>query len=232
MDFLMQQIGPFPLIVWAGIVVGGALLAWWLSRRLGGQSRTPSAPAENPNIDSSTGLPYTVENATDPNTGLPVYTLYNPPPQPINNQPPIGGCPTGQAWMPSPDGTWHCAPLGLSSGPPSTGGPLGTPCGNNGIWIAGPNGTTICSSTMTGPPQSGPPIVFPPTIPDGYAQPWGRYQTAYGASWPEPNHTLYDVWQDHGAGIPWADWEGAVRRANPQVGKSGRLLPNERVRIP
>jgi hypothetical protein len=221
MDFLMQQIGPFPLVVWAGIVVGGALLAWWLSRRLGGGGGArANAPTADPNIDQTTGLPYTVENQTDPRTGLPVYTLYNPPPTPTGGG---GGGPP-----PPGDHLLSTAELEAQGIPANYAEQFG--------------GKYTLQQVLALLQQFGGTNQTPPGIqPGGLGRPGegftpaatgGSYQTAYGASWPEPNHTLYDVWQDHGAGIAWSDWEPSVRRLNPHVGKSGRLLPNEPVRIP
>ena len=80
----------FGIPVWMiGLVVGGVVLFLVIRSRnsssTGALGQNTSTAAPDPNIDPLTGVPYSVEEATNPATGLPAYyggpgTDGNPPP--------------------------------------------------------------------------------------------------------------------------------------------------------
>lgn len=84
MEILSRDMGGLPLWAWGIIVGGGGLaLAWYLHRQGGksgalGQNAAGQAPQLDPALyDPYTGVPLSIESATNPATGLPNY--YNPP---------------------------------------------------------------------------------------------------------------------------------------------------------
>lgn len=119
MEFLTRKFGPFPVYVWALVIVGGIVLAIYIRSRTqnsSGGSQTaatnPFNPTNDPNIDPNTGVPYALEEQIDPNTGVPYYyeqnyggtnnptngTTNNPP----TNPPPVTAPPTGYKPGPVP----------------------------------------------------------------------------------------------------------------------------------
>ena len=80
-NFLTQMIGPFPLWAWLGIGAAGVAVALFLRGRSsssGGASALGSSAASQSSVDTSqldpyTGVPYSIESATNPATGLPAY---------------------------------------------------------------------------------------------------------------------------------------------------------------
>jgi len=87
-EILSAHLGPVPVwLIIAGGAVAIAIFAPKLLANFGGGSSTGSTSAAagttataDPNIDPVTGVPYTVEETTNPANGLPLYTSYNPPP--------------------------------------------------------------------------------------------------------------------------------------------------------
>lgn len=80
MNFLNRPLLGLPLWIWLLVVLGGVLIAVPLikkftgggsSNSLGSGQTTTTTP--DANIDPNTGIPYAVETATNPATGLPNY---------------------------------------------------------------------------------------------------------------------------------------------------------------
>jgi hypothetical protein len=75
---LTTKTGPLPNWGWLVAIVVGGGVAWYFMRQSGSTSQTGSsngtANAGLPDtIDPLTGVPYAVEQAINPNTGLPAY---------------------------------------------------------------------------------------------------------------------------------------------------------------
>lgn len=120
-DFLFHtNIGPFPVVVW--IVAGGAVLAFFVLPKVfpglfgGGTTSQTASNTGTPSADTSgqalqgyantlsqagidplTGVPFSIEGATNPNTGLPNY--YN---SSTGTTPPTTGTPTQTPTGPTP----------------------------------------------------------------------------------------------------------------------------------
>ena len=81
MTFLQGTISGIPVWVW--IIAGGAVvvgIVWWMRRQQSGTTgsgvlgqNTTATATPDPNIDPYTGVPYSIEEATNPATGLPAY---------------------------------------------------------------------------------------------------------------------------------------------------------------
>jgi hypothetical protein len=99
MEILQQPIAGMPLWIWAIIVGGGGLALAWYLRRQGsksgalGQNAAGQMPQLDPSLyDPYTGVPLSIESATNPATGLPNY--YNPStPQTAPSGAPTSGSP-------------------------------------------------------------------------------------------------------------------------------------------
>lgn len=82
-DILKRPIGGLPAWAWLGIVGGGAILLVWYLRKNSSSSGSAGALGQSSSqnvdatyggqIDPYTGVPYSIESQTNPNTGLPAY---------------------------------------------------------------------------------------------------------------------------------------------------------------
>ena len=251
MEFLQRQIGPFPVWAWGLIVIGGAIVGYIIIKKytsstaqngantggstLGGnpsgQGGSPSLPSE---IDPLTGVPYTVEEQVDPNTGIPFYYTYpngSAPPSPVPA--PQGGPvapPSGPSGPAQPvSGPPSPSPLPLDPGrmpAQPVGGVPGTPAG--GRMPAQPvNG-------RPGPPVPAQPVRPPAGHPSGGrmpAQPVRPRRTVTVKAWPQPESSLWSIWQRVGGGVPWSQWEGEVVKAN-HLSDPNRLYPGQELVVP
>lgn len=100
LSFLTQKLGGLPVWAWGLLVAGTGVAVWFFIRKQGGGATLGSSQQPNdPNIDPNTGVPYSIEEAINPATGLPAYyggpgvdpniAPTPPPTQPPGDQPPI-----------------------------------------------------------------------------------------------------------------------------------------------
>lgn len=80
-EMLTRPVMGMPLWVWVIVVAGGVILAIYIRRNVGsssasgslGQNAAGQQSVTDPNIDPYTGVPYSIEEAINPATGLPAY---------------------------------------------------------------------------------------------------------------------------------------------------------------
>ena len=219
----------------AAVGAGGLVYVFWKwhsssSGATLGQSSSPgtSLPAE---LDPLTGVPYQVEEAINPATGLPNY--YNQSPPPPSSPPPPTPDATGQSGTPS---EW----MGFSVQP---GPPAVDPGGAPFSWT---NPTPVTPTPLQRNPDSGfsvqpgtHPFMGPPPTPSGIgagnihlAGPGaagGRVVTA--GVWPTPQTNLAALHAQYGGGMPLSQWSQQVQHLNPGLNPEA-LYPRERVVIP
>lgn len=145
MAVLQERIMGLPVWGWGLIILGGIAVAVWVLPKLGlggiggatggTTGQTTSGGISDPNIDPVTGVPYSVEEAINPATGLPAYygagaggtltTTNAPPPPPVQNNNP----------NPSGQGGFSPGPCGEANPPP------GFRCVNGHLqWVGVPGG--------------------------------------------------------------------------------------------
>lgn len=213
-ELLNARILGMPAWLVGGVVIGGGLaLAWYIRRGRGsgsgalGQNSAASAAPADPNIDPNTGVPYSVEEATNPATGLPAY--YGTPGLDGSGQQP----PTPPAPGPGPGPT-----PGTGINPPPGPGPV-----NPGPFVhpigPEPGPTRIPSGPI-------------PTAPAPAPAAGPRVAVVSARTWPNADSSLFSIWQNHAHGIPFNEWQSQVLRLNPQISNPNRIYPNEAIRVP
>ena len=213
-NFFTRQVFGFPVWLWGGIIVVGVGLALYMRKRqqnasnqtgTGTQTTTSGAANLPDTIDPLTGVPYNIESAINPQTGLPAY--YG-----TGNSSPVSS-------NPGPSG----GPV--SSG--STGNPPPVLAGSTGNALTGTMSVTgygnpIVQSAAPGASQtSQPPVSTAPLSPPAQYVTVSQW-TANNTPW---NSTLGGIASHQGLAL------SRLEALNPGIANPNLIYPGQKVRV-